>query len=237
MHINVAGIPIEIVRKDIKNMHLAVYPPAGRVRLAAPRHVHDDALRQFAIAKLGWIKKQQRRFREQEREAEREYVSGETHYFRGQRYQLRVHSIRSGKHRLEIDGQRMLLYVRPGTTQERCGEVFDAFYRNYLKQETARLLVDWQPRIGVAVQDWRIQRMRTKWGSCHPDTGRILLNLELAKKPPLCLEYIIVHELIHLIERTHNARFMALLDQHMPDWAHRREVLNRLPVRREEWGY
>jgi len=237
MHITVADIPIEIVRKDIKNMHLAVYPPAGRVRLAAPHRVGDDALRQFAISRLSWIKKQQRRFREQDRETEREYVSGETHYFKGQRYQLTVQYITSGKHRLVLDGQRMTLYVREGTTPARRGQVFDALYRDYLKEETTRLMAIWQPRIGVTARDVRIQRMRTKWGSCNPDTGRILLNLELAKKPVLCLEYIIVHELIHLIERTHNDHFMAILNQHIPDWVHRREVLNRLPVKREDWGY
>lgn len=228
---------MDVVRKDIKNVHLAVYPPRGRVRIAAPRRLSDDAIRLAIVTRMGWIRRQQRVYAAQERQSEREMVSGESHYVEGRRYRLRVLE-RNETPQVRIRGPRTLeMVVAPGASREVRTRVLDRWYRVRLRRESDALIAQWQPIIGVRVASWSIRRMRTRWGSCHEATGRILLNLELAKKDRECLEYIIVHELVHLLEREHNDRFRSLMDRFLPTWRLRREKLNRAPLANEHWKY
>ncbi len=235
--LTVSGIKVEVVRKDIKNLHLGVYPPHGRVRVAAPRVVSDEANRLAVIEKLGWIKRQKARFAEQPRQSQREMVTGESHYFLGRRYRLRVHE-RNAPARVALRGVAGLdLFVRPGTSADQREAILLRWHREQLKELIPPLLKKWEARLGVKAADWGIKRMRTKWGSCNPSARRIWVNLELAKKPELCLEYIVAHELAHLLERRHNERFTALLDTHMPQWRQYRALLNRFPLAHEDWAY
>lgn len=229
----VSGIPVQIVRKPIENLHLGVYPPDGRVRVAVPLHVTDDNARLAVISRLPWIRKQQKGFRAQARQSQREMVTGETHYVWGTRYRLRV-TERRGRHLVVIRGRTMHLYVNPGTTDENRRRVLTEWYRDMLKQRVPGLMEHWQPIIGRSA-DWGVQRMKTRWGSCNVALSRILLNLELAKKPPECLEYIVVHELVHLLERQHTQRFRQLMDHYLPQWERCRAVLNGQPLAEEEW--
>ena len=225
-NITVNGLTVEVVRKPIKNLHLGVYPPQGRVRVAAPLAVDDEAVRLAVVGKLGWIKRQRAKFQAQPRQSERRMVSGESHYFLGRRYRLRVHET-TGALRIALRGTATMdLFVRPGTTVERRERVLHDFYRAELKRLLPELLDKWQPKLGVEARAWGIKRMKTKWGTCNIEVRRIWLNLELAKKPVPCLEYILVHELAHLHERHHNERFTGLLDQHLPQWRTLREELN-----------
>ncbi len=235
--IAVGGIAVEVVRKDIKNLHLGVYPPLGRVRVAAPLVVSDEAVRLAVIDKLGWIKRQRAQFAKQPRQSEREMVNGESHYFLGRRYRLRVHE-QDGPARVAIRGLASLdLFVREGAATEQREAVLLRWHREQLKAMIPDLLARWQSALGVQVVNWGIKKMKTKWGSCNGDARRIWLNLELAKKPVQCLEYIVVHELVHLLERNHTERFTALMDRHLPDWRTRRGVLNSSPLGHEAWGY
>ncbi|PSJ16264.1 metal-dependent hydrolase [Nitrosomonas supralitoralis] len=229
-------LEVEVIHKNIKNVHLSVYPPDGKVKVSAPVAMSSDTLRVFVISKLGWIKQQQAKLRAQQREAPREYIDRESHFVWGKRYLLKVEE-KDAPPAVELKHSRMLLSVRPGTSPENKQAVVAAWYRNNLKQTIPPLIEQWQPRIGVLVQRFYVQRMKTKWGSCSFHSGTIRLNTELAKKPLACLEYIVVHEMTHLLEPTHNSRFIALMDQFMPKWRFYRDQLNRLPVRHEEWGY
>jgi predicted metal-dependent hydrolase len=234
--VQLGNIAVDVVLKDIKNVHLSVYPPSGRVRIAAPSRMSLDTIRVFAISKLAWIKLQQKKLREQERETPREYLNRESHYLWGQRYLL---TVREGEEAasIELRHRRILLRVRPGTSEERKQALFEEWYREQLKKAVLLLIAKWQPLMGVTVNRVFVQRMKTKWGSCNPAARHIRLNTELAKKPPECLEYIVVHEMAHLIEPTHTRRFIALMDRFIPKWQFYREALNRLPVRHERWGY
>lgn len=233
--IMVSGLAVEIVRKPIKNLHLGVYPPQGRVRVAAPLAVDDEAVRLAVVGKLGWIKRQCAKFQAQPRQSERRMVSGESHYFLGRRYRLRVHET-TGALRIALRGKATLdLFVRPETTTERREQVLHEFYRAELKRLVPELLEKWQPKLGIEARTWGIKRMKTKWGTCNIEARRIWLNLELAKKPVQCLEYILVHELAHLHERHHNDRFISLLDQHLPQWKLLRDELNNSPLADERW--
>ncbi|MCB0594439.1 MAG: M48 family metallopeptidase [Lewinellaceae bacterium] len=235
--ITVSGIAVDIVRKDIKNMHLAVYPPDGRIRLAVPLRVTDEAARLFAISKLGWIKRHRRRFEEQEREPPREFRERESHYFLGRRYLLRIRKT-EGAGRVELKGNTYLdLYVPEGASLEYKERTLNEWYRKQLKQMLPEMVARWEQKMDLKVNFWGVKRMKTKWGSCNIEQKRIWLNLELARKPASCLEYILVHEMAHLLERHHNGRFKALMDHYLPNWKHRREELNRLPVRHVDWGY
>ena len=234
--IELGDIAVDVVRKDIKNVHLSVYPPTGRVRISAPRRMSLDTIRVFAISKLDWIRQQQKLLRAQERETPREYVDRESHYVWGKRYLLTV-SERDEPPSIELKHNRMLLRVRPGTGEDRRMAVVEEWYREQLKEALPPLLARWQPLLGVRVHRFFVQRMKTKWGGCNHKARTIRLNTELAKKPPECLEYIVLHELVHLLEPTHNSRFVALMDEFMPKWQFHRQVLNRLPVRRETWSY
>lgn len=235
--ITVSGLAVDVVRKDIKNLHLGVYPPAGRVRVAAPLALSDDAVRLAVIDKLGWIKRQKRLFSKQPRQSPREMVSGESHYFMGRRFRLRVHD-HGGPARVTIRGLRMIeLFVRPGTTREQREAALARWYRDQLKALIPSLLKKWQPILHVKVRDWGIKKMKTKWGSCSIEARRIWINLELAKKPLRCLEYIVVHEMVHLLERNHGDRFTALMGRYLPDWASRRAELQQSILGAEHWSY
>jgi hypothetical protein len=235
-HIDLGGTRVEVTFKEIKNVHLSVYPPNGRVRISAPARLSLDTIRVFAISKLGWIKQQQKKLREQERETPREYLNRESHYLWGKRYLLRViegDQIPS----VEIQHRRLLLRVRTETPEERKQEIVAHWYRAQMREAVPSWIDRWAPVMGVKVEGFYVQRMKTKWGSCNPRAGTIRLNTELAKKPKECLEYIVVHEMAHLLEATHNARFIALMDRFMPSWRLRRDHLNQLPVRHEQWAY
>lgn len=234
--IELGDITVDVVLKDIKNIHLSVYPPTGRVRISAPSWMSLDTIRVFAISKLGWIRQQQRKLREQERETPREYLDRESHYVWGDRYLLETLEVNAAPS-VELQKNRLLLRVRPGTDALKKQAIVEEWYREQLKQAIPPLIAKWEPLLGVSVTRFFVQRMKTRWGSCNPHAGNIRLNTELAKKPPVCLEYIVVHEMAHLLEPTHNARFVALLDRFLPQWQFYREQLNRLPVSHEEWEY
>ncbi len=235
--IKVSGISVQILRKKIKNLHLGVYPPDGIVRVSVPQHITNENVRLAVISRLGWIKKQQEAFKNQPRQTEREYVSGESHYFLGKRYLLKVIE-RYGKHEVELkNNSKMLLYVQPGTSRQNRELVINNWYRQNLKETTATLLKKWEPKVGKKVQSWGIKKMKTKWGSCNIPAKRIWLNLELAKKPSECLEYILVHELVHLHERLHNDNFKQLMDKYLPAWRKSRDILKREPLAYETWEY
>jgi len=228
---------VEVVHKDIKNLHVGVYPPSGRVRVAAPLRLDDEAVRLAVVSRLGWIRRQQAAFVEQVRQSEREIVTGESHFFAGHRYRMDViESNESPKVKL-LNNTTMELRVRPGTSRDGRDAVLQKWYRAKLKEQLPKLIAKWEPVVGVSVVDARIKRMKTRWGSCNAEAGRIWLNLELVKKPAACLEYILVHEMVHFLERHHNDRFRELLEAAMPTWRLHREELNRAPLAHEAWDY
>lgn len=234
--IELGDIVVDVVKKEIKNIHLSVYPPNGAVRISAPIRMDIDTIRLFAISKLGWIKQQQKKLREQERETPREYLDRESHYFWGKRYLLKL----AGKNaapKVETEHNTLILQVRPGAGEDKKQSILDDWYRGQLKQAISPLIEKWERIMGVTVHGFIVRKMKTLWGSCSPNRNTIRLNLELAKKPEGCLEYIIVHEMTHLLEPSHNNRFIALMDQFMPKWKFYRDELNRLPVRHEYWKY
>ncbi len=230
-------LSIDVVRKDIKNMHLAVYPPTGRVRIAAPLRIDDEAVRLFAISKISWIRKQQRNFHSQDRQPPRIFKERESHYFQGKRYLLRIIEHQAPPKVVFRTKTYIDLHVRPNCTTEQRQIIINEWYRTELKKLIQPIIDKREKQIGVTITDWQVKQMKTKWGTCNIEKKRILINLELAKKPIHCLEYIIVHELIHLLERNHNDRFLSLMDQFMPQWKFYKEELNRLPVSHGEWTY
>lgn len=222
----IGDINIEVIQKNIKNIHLSVHPPNGRVRLAAPKTMNDEALRLFAISKLSWIKKQRKNFKNQSRESPREFISGESHYLFGKRYLLNVLETRS-KQRVEIANNSYLnLYVRKNSTKEKRENIMNEWYRSELKLQIPKYIEKWEPIMNVSVNDWNVRKMRTKWGSCNTQDKKILINLELAKKNPRGLEYIVVHEMVHLLERNHNDKFKAYMDKFLPSWRAIRNEIN-----------
>jgi predicted metal-dependent hydrolase len=235
--LTVSDIQVDVVRKAIRNIHLAVYPPTGRVRVATPKHVSDETLRLFVVSKLAWIRQQQRKFLGQERQTSREYAFRESHYYWGTRYLLRVIE-QDTPPQVQVKGKRYLnLYVRPDRPVGYRHRVMREWYRARLKEAIPALVARWEPILGVCVRAWGVKQMKTRWGTCNASAGRIWLNLELAKKPPMCLEYIVVHEMLHLLERRHNEQFVALMDRHLPTWRSRRNELNRYPISHSEWEY
>lgn len=235
-HIELGDIRVEVQRKNNKHAHLYVYPPEGRVHISAPLHMGLDALRAFAISRLSWIKAQQRQMRAQPRETEREYLNRESHQVWGRRHLLEVIEVNAAPV-VELKHSALVLQIRPGSDEARRKALLESWYREQLRAKLPVLLGKWQPLMGVNVRRILVQRMKTRWGGCNPSTGNIRLNTELAKKPPECLEYILIHELAHLIEPTHNNRFLALMDKFMPHWRQIKDELNRLPVRHEEWDH
>jgi predicted metal-dependent hydrolase len=235
--IEVSGIPIEIVRKDIKNLHLGVYPPNGRVRAAVPLRLDDEAVRLAIVARLGWIRRQQERFAIQQRQSQREMITGESHYVQGRRYRLDVIEHEASPSVRLRNNTTLELRVRPGSDRARREAVLYQWYRQQLRAQIPALVAKWEAILGVHVAEWGIKKMKTRWGTCTIEARRIWLNLELVKKPPACLEYILVHEMVHLLERHHNERFQALMDQFLPQWQVHRDELNRSPLAHEDWGY
>lgn len=234
--INLGDIAVDVILKDIKNVHLSVHPPTGRVRISAPKHMSMATIRVFAISKLDWIKQQQTKLREQERETPREYLDRESHYVWGKRYLLNVVE-EDVAPKVKLESGKMILRVRTGTNAETKQAIVAQWYRQQIKAAVPDLISKWKSIIGVNVERVFVQKMRTKWGSCNPNSRSIRLNTDLAKKPAQCLEYIVVHEMVHLLERHHNDRFRAYMDQFMPQWRLHREELNRRPLAHEDWGY
>ncbi len=238
MHqIDVNGLLVDVIRKDIKNLHLGVYPPNGRVRVAAPLLVDDEAVRLAVIARLAWIKRQQAKFEAQERETKREYVNGESHYYLGARYRLNIVEEDATPKVVVRNKQFIDLHVRPGSDSSQRERVMVSWYRRELKEMIPPLIEVWEPIIGVEIADWGVKLMKTKWGSCNIQDRRIWLNLELIKKPPSCLEFIVVHEMVHLHERHHNERFVELMNKFLPQWRRYWEELNSAPLAHAEWEY
>ena len=234
--IELGNIAIDVEQKDIKNIHLSVYPPVGKVKISAPKRMDLDTIRVFAISKLSWIKKQQEIFRNQDRETPREYLTRESHYFKGKRYLLKVVEQKASP-KVILKHSEIELHIRPNTTIEKRKQVLDEWYRAELKKIVPKMIEKWEKKIGVKCNEFGIKKMRTKWGTCNTEAKRIWLNLELAKKPTEFLEYIIVHELVHLLERRHNNRFISFMDEFMPKWRFYRDELNRLPFRHVDWNY
>jgi len=235
MQLEFGGVSVDVLRKDIKHLHLSVHPPTGRVRISAPARMDLDAIRVFAISKLGWIRRHQHAMREQERETPRDYLERESHYVWGRRYLL---TLEAGKRPgVELRHNRLVLRLPASAGSVRRQATLNAWYRRLLHTAAPPLIARWEPLLGVKTQRFFVQHMKTKWGSCNHRAATIRLNTELAKKPPVCLEYLVVHEMIHLIEPTHGSRFVGLMDRFMPKWRHYRDELNRLPVRHEDWVY
>ncbi len=234
--IKVSNFEVDVIRKDIKNMHLAVYPPTGRIRLSAPTSANAEMVRLFAISKIGWIKKHIKNFNDQPRETRRSYQTGESHYFLGKRYLLKVYE-KPGASEIKIGNTKILLFVKDATNAALKANNMKEWYRSQLKLILPSLISKWEKEIGVKSNDWAVKQMRTKWGACNTEEKRIWLNLELIKKPLICIEYIIVHELVHLLERNHNENFVRHMDNFMPKWRHHRNELNQLPVAHTDWEY
>lgn len=234
--IKVGDMRVEIVRKDIKNLHVGVYPPAGRVRVAAPIHLDDEAVRLAVVSRLNWIRRQQQDYEQQERQSEREMVTGESHYVQGRRYRLDVVERDSPTTVCLTNNTTLELQVRPGTSREKREAALHRWYRERLREQIPRLVAKWEPIAGVTVADWRIKKMKTRWGVCNIRAQRIWLNLALAKQPVPCLEYVLVHEMVHLLERHHNYRFHQYMDCFLPHWRLLRARLNRLPLGYERRG-
>lgn len=234
--ITLGDIVADVILKDIKNVHLSVYPPNGHVRISAPERMSLDNVRAYAVSKLTWIKQQRIKLQSQERITPRDYVDGESHYVWGKRYLLKLIESDQKPH-VVLKARHLHLYIKPGSDKELREAVLESWLRKRLKENVPNLVKKWEPKLGVQVSGFFVQRMKTKWGSCNHRSGNIRLNTELAKKPLECLEYIVVHEMVHLLEPSHNERFIILMTKHMPKWKFYREELNRLPVRHEDWRY
>ncbi|MEJ7816117.1 MAG: SprT family zinc-dependent metalloprotease [Rubrobacter sp.] len=233
--IEVSGIRVEVVRKPIKNLHLSVHPPDGHVRVSAPSHMDDEAVRLAVVSKLPWIRRHQKTFADQPRQSQREMISGESHYFLGRRYRLTV-TEHKGPNRITLNGTSDLtMQLRPGTDRDKREQLLNAWYRWHMKELLPDLISTWQPIIGVQVAEWGIKKMKSRWGSCNTRDHRVWLNLELAKKSLDCIEYVLVHEMVHLLERKHSERFKALMDQFLPQWRLYRDELNQTTLAHEEW--
>jgi predicted metal-dependent hydrolase len=234
--IALGDIAVEVVKKDIKNVHLSVYPPAGRVKISAPLRMKLETIRVYAISKLGWIKQQQKKLRGQERETPREYLDRESHYVWGKRYLLQIIE-RDATPKLELKHRKIVLRVRPGIREDKKQAIVDEWYRAELRKAVVVLIGKWEPLMGVKVGRIFVQKMKTKWGSCNAPSKSIRLNTELAKKPPECLEYIIVHEMVHLIVRRHDDVFSSLMHRYLPNWRLTRQKLNAEPLAHTHWAY
>lgn len=232
--IQLGEISIEVTRKDIKNVHLSVRPPDGHVTLAAPLATRLEVARAYAISKLGWIRDQQQKLASQARETPRQFITRESHYLWGRRYLLNVEQ-REAKPCVFVDHKRMTLTVRPGSSDTKRAEVMHQWHKELLHEAVPPLIRKWEPKLGVQVHGYFLQRMKTKWGGCNHRAGHIRLNTELVKKPKHLLEYVIVHEMAHLLEPTHSERFLAILDKHYPTWREARAELNELPLTAEDW--
>jgi predicted metal-dependent hydrolase len=232
--LQIGEIAIEMTRKDVKHVHLSVYPPMGRVSLVAPTATRIEVARAYAISKLAWIREQQAKLKAQERETPRQLVERETHHVWGRRYLLTIVEA-DEKPSVLLSHRRVTLRVRPGSSAEKRAEVMHDWHRRLLHEVVPPLIAKWEAKLGIRVKGYYLQRMKTKWGGCNHREGNIRLNTELVKKPKDLVEYVVVHEMLHLIEPTHSARFIALLDEHYPSWREARVELNALPLGAESW--
>ncbi|MDQ8180353.1 SprT family zinc-dependent metalloprotease [Pelagicoccus sp. SDUM812005] len=229
-------LSVDLVRKRIKNVHLSVYPPTGRVRIAAPEEMNLETIRAFAANKLPWIRRQQRKQLAQKREPKREFLERESHYLWGRRYLLSL-AEEEAKPKVELKHRKIVLTTRPGASESKRRQIMEEWYRQQLLEALPAVIFKWETVIGAKVSDWQVRKMKTKWGSCIPQNDKIIVNLELAKKPKECLDYIVAHEIVHLLEPTHNERFKSLMNLFVPQWREHRKVLNRIPVSHREWSY
>ncbi len=232
--IQLGDIAIAVTRKAIKHIHLSVHPPAGRVTLVAPTGTRLEVARAYAVSKLGWIRDQQAKLQAQARETPRQFIERESHYLWGRRYLMTVVE-RDAKPGVSLDHKRLTLSVRPGSDTTKRAEVIHAWHKALLHEVVPLLIGKWEPKLGVKVSAYFLQRMKTKWGSCNHEAGHIRLNTELAKKPKDLLEYVVVHEMVHLLEPIHSERFLAILGKHYPTWREARAELNELPLTAEVW--
>jgi predicted metal-dependent hydrolase len=234
--ITVGGVEVLVLHKDVKNLHLNVLPPNGKVRVSAPIGMSDDAIRTFVVSRISWIKNKRSSFQSQERQTSREYKSGESHFLFGRRYKLEV--IESNeKSNVTLKGKtKIILSVRPKATIKQKETIMNKFYRMELEKKLEKLILKWQKKINVIPTFWSIRKMRTRWGTCDEETRRIWFNLELAKKPENCIQYVVVHELVHLLERKHDKYFVSLMDKYLPKWRSEKEELNKFILSHERWG-
>ena len=232
--LQLGDVVIAVTRKNVKHVHLSVHPPNGRVTLVAPTDTRLEVAHAYAASKLHWIREQQDKLRAQPRETPRQFIERESHYLWGRRYLMSVVE-RDGKPEVSLDHRRIVLSVRPGSSQAKRAEVIHEWHKTLLHQEVPAVIERWEPRLRVKVNGYFLQRMKTKWGSCNSAAGNIRLNTELVKKPKDLLEYVVVHEMAHLIEPTHSDRFIAILDEHYPTWRDARAELNDLPLAAETW--
>lgn len=224
--------PVEIVRKSIKNLHVGVYPRDGRIRVAAPESVSQDAVRVAILTRLPWIKRQKISFEGQAREARRQFVSGETHFVFGRPHRLQVVK-GSIRHRLEIEPDRLFMHAPEDSTAQKRANYTQSWQRRNLREKAAPRMEEWATSLNLPVPTWGIRRMKTKWGSCSPDSSQVWLNLELFKKPLVCLDYVVLHEMAHFVSPKHDEKFVGVLDKFMPTWRRIRADLNALPLGHE----
>lgn len=237
MHtLTIGNLTIDIVKKEIKNIHLSVYPPHGKVRVSAPLHMELDMIRLYIISRLAWIRKHQKKMQGQSREAKRDYLSNESHYYLGKRYLLNVNA-ESSVNSVRLLHRQIQLNIRANADREKKKDVLDTWYRKQLKTIVQQKITKWEPIMTVKVNEFGIKKMKTKWGTCNREAGRIWINLELAKKPIQCIEYIVVHEMVHFLERNHTDLFVTLMNNYLPNWREIKEELNRLPVSHVDWDY
>lgn len=234
--LQIGDLLIDVIYKDIKNIHLSVHPPTGRVRMSAPHRVKLDTLRVFAISKINWIRKQQERLKNQARETKREFINRESHYFLGKRYLLKVIE-HSSSPKVQLNHDKIELYIKPNTSRDKREILLNQWYRERLKELIPPYIEKWESIMNVKVDEYGIKRMKTRWGTCNIKAKRIWLNLELAKKPIECIEYIVVHEMVHLLEKKHNERFKSLMDYYLPMWKVYKKELNQQPISHFEWDY
>lgn len=233
--IQIGDVSILVNRKAVKNVHLSVHPPSGRVTLVAPAATRLEVARAYAISKLGWIREQQSKLHNQAREAPRRFVERESHYLWGRRHLLTI-NYRDTKPSVTLDHRRITLTVRPGSDAKKRSEIMHEWHKSLLHQVVPSLIQEWESKLGVGVEQYFLQRMKTKWGSCNHKVGHIRLNTQLVTKPKDLLEYVIVHEMVHLIEPTHSERFLTILGKHYPTWREARAELNELPLAAEFWN-
>jgi hypothetical protein len=234
--IALGDISVDVMYKDIRHIYLSVYPPSGKVRISAPLRLDIDRIRIFAISRIGWIRKQQAKLHEQERETSREYINRESHYYLGKRYLLKTSEIDSPP-KVILNHSTIEMQVRPGTGRAKRKEIFDEWYRERLKECIPSIIQQWEKSLDVSVKAFGVKRMKTKWGSCNYRAGRIWLNLELGKKPLECIEYVVFHEMVHLLERKHGERFTSYMDRFLPMWRSYKQELNRRPLSHQDWSY
>lgn len=234
--ISLGDISVDVTYKDIKNVYLSVYPPSGQVRISAPLRMDLDTIRIFAITRQGWIRKQQTKLREQDRESSREYINRESHYYLGERYLLKVSEIDLPP-KITLNHSTIEMQLRPATNTEKRQKILDEWYRERVKEIIPPIVQRWEKNLNVSVNAFGIKKMKTKWGSCNQKAGRIWLNLELGKKPLQCIEYVVIHEMVHLLESKHGERFTSYMDKFLPMWRSYKEELNKRPLSHQDWSY